>query len=64
MSKDHVRKIIWEEVIEIVWGLISEMIWSTKTAMVEYFNGCYAAIAETAAAAAITAIGGGSSRAF
>ena len=56
MTEDCVREIIGEEVLEIVWGQIPEMFGSIKTAMVEYFDECYVTLAETAAAAATTAV--------
>ena len=71
LTEDRVREIICEEVVEIVRGQIPEMFGSIKTAMMEYFDDIYAALAETAAATAtsavtatatITATGGGASR--
>ena len=62
LAEDRVREIIREEVIEIVRSQISELFGTIKSAMMEYFDDRYAALVETAAAAAtlaVTAAGGG-----
>ena len=67
LTEERVREIICEEVVEIVRGQIPEMFGSIKTAMMEYFDEKYAALAETAATAAttdVTVAGGGAGRAF
>ena len=58
LTKDRARQIIREGVIEIVRGQIPEVFGSTKTAMVEYFDKRYAAIAEMATAPASAVVGG------
>ena len=62
LIEDRVREIIHEEEVELVRGQIPELFGSIKTAMMEYFDDRYAALAETDAAAvasAVTAAGGG-----
>ncbi|XP_052626750.1 uncharacterized protein LOC111890364 [Lactuca sativa] len=53
LSEDRIREIIHEEVVTIVWGQIPKMFGSIKTTMMEFFDDRYAAIAETADAAAV-----------
>ena len=56
LSDDRVKEIIREEMIKSIWGQFLEMIGAFKTVVVEYFYERYAAIAETAAAIASTAV--------
>ena len=56
LIEDHVREIIREEVIRIFRDQISDVFGSNKTAIVEYFDKCYVAIAETVVATTSTAV--------
>ena len=46
-TKDRVREIIREEVVEIVWSQIPELFGTIKSAMMEYFDDRYATLDET-----------------
>ena len=63
----RIQEILHEEVVALFQAHLSGMFGSIKTAMVEYFNERYAAIAETVsvvAFSAIAAVGGGAAWAF
>ena len=67
LSEDCVSEIIREEVIRVVREKFPVMFGSIKTAMVEYFDEHYAAIAETVAMTAlavVTMARGGARQAF
>ena len=52
----RIREILHDEVAALFRAQLPEMFGSIKTAMVEYFDEYYATIAETAVAAATTAV--------
>ena len=63
----RIRKILHDEVAALFRAELPELFGSIKTAMVEYFDERYAALAETAATAATAAVaaaGGGAGRGF
>ena len=63
----RIREILHDEVAALFRVEFPELFGSMKTAMVEYFDECYAALAETAVAAAAATIettGGGAGRGF
>ena len=65
----RIREIMHDEITAAFRAQLPEMFGSIKTVMVEYFDERYAALAETAAAAATSAVtaegvGGGAGRAF
>ena len=60
----RIREILHDEVAAMFRAELSELFGSIKTAMVEYFDERYAALTETAAAAAVVAAWGGAGRGF
>ena len=59
-----IREILQDEVAALFRAQFLEMFGSINTAMVEYFDKHYAALVETAVAAAVVATGGRTSWAF
>ena len=58
----RIREILRDEIAELFRAELPELFGSIKTAMVEYFDECYAPLAETTAAVATTVVtttGGG-----